>query len=58
MSPAEQVAYYTGGWKSAYWDPLKKYLAKRKKAPDSPEEGEKKRGLRRVASRSRRSASP
>jgi activator of HSP90 ATPase len=26
--PAEQVADYAGGWKSAYWDPLKKYLAK------------------------------
>jgi len=55
--PAEQVAYYTGGWKSAYWDPLKKYLARRR-GPASPEEGGKKRGLRRVASRSRRSASP
>ena len=28
--PAEQVADYAGGWKSAYWDPLKQYLAKRK----------------------------
>lgn len=28
--PAEQVANYTGGWKSAYYDPLKEYLAKRK----------------------------
>jgi hypothetical protein len=29
--PAEQVADYAGGWKSAYWDPLKAYLAKRNK---------------------------
>jgi activator of HSP90 ATPase len=27
--PEEQVASYAGGWKSAYWDPLKAYLAKR-----------------------------
>ena len=27
--PTEQVAEYSGGWKSAYWDPLKAYLAKR-----------------------------
>jgi hypothetical protein len=33
MVPAEQVADYTGGWKSAYWDPLKAYLAKRNKDP-------------------------
>ncbi len=26
--PADQVAEYTGGWKSSYWDPLKEYLAK------------------------------
>ena len=25
--PAEQVASYTSGWKSSYWNPLKKYLA-------------------------------
>jgi uncharacterized protein YndB with AHSA1/START domain len=31
--PAEQVADYTGGWKSAYWDPLKGYLAGRNKNP-------------------------
>jgi activator of HSP90 ATPase len=31
--PAEQVAEYTGGWKSAYWDPLRAYLAKKPKAP-------------------------
>jgi len=28
--PAEQVASYTSGWKSAYWDPLREYLAERK----------------------------
>lgn len=28
--PAEQVASYTTGWKTSYWDPLKGYLAKRK----------------------------
>ncbi len=27
--PADQVAEYTGGWKSAYWDPLKDYFAQR-----------------------------
>ena len=27
--PAEQVADYASGWKSAYWDPLKEYLADR-----------------------------
>jgi len=31
--PAEQVASYTGGWKSSYWDPLKEYLAKRQGNP-------------------------
>ena len=25
--PAEQVADYTSGWKSSYWEPLKEYLA-------------------------------
>jgi activator of HSP90 ATPase len=30
--PAEQVADYTSGWKSAYWDPLKEYFAKHKAA--------------------------
>ncbi len=29
--PAEQVADYTSGWQSAYWDPLKEYLARGKK---------------------------
>lgn len=28
--PAEQLADYSSGWKSAYWDPLKEYLAERK----------------------------
>lgn len=27
--PAEQVDEYTGGWKEAYWDPLRRYLAER-----------------------------
>jgi len=27
--PAEQVADYSSGWKSSYWEPLKEYLAKR-----------------------------
>ena len=26
--PAEQVADYSSGWKSSYWEPLKEYLAK------------------------------
>ena len=30
--PAEQVAYYAGGWKSFYWNPLKEYLGKREAA--------------------------
>lgn len=31
--PAEQVASYTSGWKSSYWDPLKAYLGKRERTP-------------------------
>jgi activator of HSP90 ATPase len=27
--PAEQVADYSSGWKTSYWEPLKGYLAKR-----------------------------
>jgi activator of HSP90 ATPase len=27
--PAEQVADYSSGWKSSYWEPLKEYLAGR-----------------------------
>jgi len=27
--PAEQVADYSSGWKSSYWEPLKAYLEKR-----------------------------
>jgi activator of HSP90 ATPase len=26
--PAEQLADYSSGWKTSYWDPLKEYLAK------------------------------
>lgn len=44
--PAEQVADYTSGWKSAYWDPLKEYLAKRKRAQPQ----RKKRGGETAAS--------
>lgn len=28
--PAEQVDEYTGGWQSAYWEPLASYLSKKK----------------------------
>ena len=28
--PAEQVEYYSEGWKKYYWEPLKKHLAKSK----------------------------
>jgi uncharacterized protein YndB with AHSA1/START domain len=27
--PAEQVAEYSSGWKSAYWDPLKEYAERK-----------------------------
>ena len=30
--PAEQVARYTRGWRSAYWKPLKEYFEKRKQS--------------------------
>jgi len=30
--PAEQVADFTGGWNSAYWDPLNEYLAEKGEA--------------------------
>ena len=30
--PAEQVEEYRGGWVSSYWDPLKGYLARERKA--------------------------
>lgn len=46
--PADQVAEYTGGWKSAYWDPLKEYFAQQKGA--RPSSG--KRAGRRTASES------
>jgi len=45
--PAEQVASYTGGWKSAYWDPLKAYLAKRQ---GNPAAAKKEASRRRLAS--------
>lgn len=34
--PAEQVAEYTSGWPESYWEPLKKYLAKRKRKAAPP----------------------
>jgi hypothetical protein len=37
--PEEQVASYAGGWKSAYWDPLKAYLAKRSRTEPSQRKG-------------------
>jgi activator of HSP90 ATPase len=40
--PAERVADYRGGWKSAYCDPLKKYLAKRKET-GSPQKNQRAR---------------
>ena len=40
--PAEQVADYTGGWKSAYWDPLKEYLAEKAESLRSRQEEEQK----------------
>ena len=27
--PQDQVEYYAEGWKEFYWEPLKKYLARR-----------------------------
>ncbi len=30
--PAEQVADYSDGWRTAYWDPLKEYLEKKSRA--------------------------
>jgi uncharacterized protein YndB with AHSA1/START domain len=47
--PAEQVESYTGGWKSSYWDPLAKYLAKqapkkaKRKAKKAPAKKARKR---------------
>ena len=40
--PAEQVADYTGGWRSAYWDPLKAYLAEKAKAAAPSKKAAKK----------------
>jgi activator of HSP90 ATPase len=37
--PAEQVGDYTGGWKSAYWEPLGEYFAKRKAPKKARKEG-------------------
>ncbi len=40
--PAEQADDYSGGWKSSYWDPLRKYLAERDTAA-SPKKARGKR---------------
>ena len=45
--PAVQVDEYTSGWKEAYWDPLRRYLAKR------GNERPAKTKARRVAARKR-----
>ncbi len=42
--PAEQVADYTDGWKSSYWDPLKEYLAKNSRAAAPAKRGAGKKG--------------
>jgi activator of HSP90 ATPase len=41
--PADQVADYSSGWKSAYWDPLKEYLAKRETAVPAKKKAPRKR---------------
>jgi len=38
--PAEQVASYTSGWKSSYWNPLKEYFADNQ--PKNKAKGSKK----------------
>jgi activator of HSP90 ATPase len=40
--PADQVDEYTQGWKSSYWDPLKKYFAQQKRVQGPP--GRKRAG--------------
>ncbi len=37
--PAEQVADYSSGWKTSYWDPLTAYLAERIGGPRSKRKG-------------------
>jgi uncharacterized protein YndB with AHSA1/START domain len=41
--PAEQVADYSSGWKSAYWDPLKEYFAGRKTSARGKKKASRKR---------------
>jgi activator of HSP90 ATPase len=41
--PADQVADYSSGWKSAYWDPLKEYFAERKNAAPARRKVRRKR---------------
>jgi activator of HSP90 ATPase len=41
--PAEQVADYSSGWKSAYWAPLKEYFAERKTPAPAKKKSSKKR---------------
>ena len=41
--PAEQVASYTDGWKSSYWDPLKEYIAKKPNVADAKRKASEKK---------------
>jgi len=41
--PAEQVADYSSGWKSSYWEPLKGYLEKHVVRPPAKKGPAKKR---------------
>jgi uncharacterized protein YndB with AHSA1/START domain len=45
--PAEQLAEYSSGWKSSYWEPLKRYLALKHAAPKK-RAVERKRAQRRL----------
>jgi len=49
--PAEQLESYTSGWKSSYWDPLAKYLAKQ-----TPNKGAKKPARKAPRKRAERSS--
>jgi activator of HSP90 ATPase len=44
--PAEQLAKYSSGWKSAYWGPLKKYLAEGKAQAPAKKASRKRARLR------------
>jgi activator of HSP90 ATPase len=41
--PAEQVADYSSGWKSAYWDLLKEYLAEREASAPAKKKATRKK---------------